>query len=207
MSSDTRAVVPGEASETDSDDDGLAQESVNTNSAKGVVVQGEASETDSDDDKVNEDQVKPVTEKGAKNLSIHGDIPTLKVEQGSLNKESPSSPDTVSVSSLSFTTREGLGVPKYDTLIHHKLRDKNAALLMNIHNAVGGSLNDVSKTVHMANQQMNKSQVIIQDVCQLIRNFCKDLDLVNQKLDVINSTQYIPSINIPAAPTENAGPH
>lgn len=75
---------------------------------------------------------------------------------------SSSSPDTTSLSSLSLNIREGLGAPKYDTLIHHNLRDKNASLLINIHDSVGGALNEVSRTVYSANQQMHRSQIVIQ---------------------------------------------
>lgn len=206
MSVDYHAVVIGEASETDSDDEiSLPPPSVrpqqgSSNSSKvGAVVQGEASETDSDA----EDQQLPSGpisgRQGPESLSIHGDLPPLRVETISSPTDAPSSPDTTSISSLSLSTKEGLGTPKYDTLIHHNLRDKNAALLINIHSAVGRSLNDASKVVFSANQLMHKSQIVIQDVCQLIRNSNKDLDLVIQKVDIINTTRYIPNIRIPSA--------
>ncbi|XP_071819567.1 uncharacterized protein [Apostichopus japonicus] len=199
---DPCVVVVGEASETDSEDEEIEHpphvrpQLASSSDKGGVVVQGEASETDSDDEPV---QVKS-RQQSPESLLIHADFPPLKVEAlPSPRDASSSSPDTTSLSSLSLNIREGLGAPKYDTLIHHNLRDKNASLLINIYDSVGGALTEVSRTVYSANQQMHRSQIVIQDVCQLIKNFCKDLDLVTQKLDVINTTQYIPTINIPSA--------
>ena len=55
-----------------------------------------------------------------------------------------------------------LDPPKYDTLLHRKLRERNISLQASIHEAVGQAVQAKHKDFSASNQMLTKSQVVIQ---------------------------------------------
>ncbi|XP_038073382.1 biogenesis of lysosome-related organelles complex 1 subunit 3-like [Patiria miniata] len=155
----------------------------------GVIVQGEASETDSDEDT----SMKP--KRSVSDPIRHEGLPPLKVEFSSRKKDH----------SLQFpksdqhdkpSSQKELPALKYDTLLHRKLRERNACLQTALYGAVASVFHTSAKELAEANQLLGKSQTVIQDVCHNLRVFTTDLKQIEEKLDAVNSCANIPNICI-----------
>ncbi|XP_070568481.1 biogenesis of lysosome-related organelles complex 1 subunit 3-like [Ptychodera flava] len=172
------SVVDGEASESDS------EEEVNTHQAtKGLVVPGEASETDSEDEAP---EIRPGT-----------GLPPLKVEPGSAG-------DSLSFASSSESDSFGeearsrkKDIPKYDTLLHRKLRDRNSSLRSHLESAVSSAYTTSTKDITSTSQQLVKSQMYVQDVSHNLRVLSGDLTSLQGKVDIIASCNILPTLHVP----------
>lgn len=199
MADNDSRVVSGEASETDSEDElaaaaemlaGRSEPSIGEELRQsGVVVQGEASETESEEDE--EENLAR-----AEQQKFPSQLPPLKVDRSS---RSPSIGSQSSIKSSSSANKASpLDPPKYDTLLHRKLRERNASLQVNIQEAVAQAIQAKHKDLSNANQMLTKSQMVIQDVCYSMRHFSDDIKRTNDKLDIISTSGYLPDFAFPS---------
>ncbi|XP_041463059.1 biogenesis of lysosome-related organelles complex 1 subunit 3-like [Lytechinus variegatus] len=196
-------VVPGEASESDSDDElrraaelvaGRSQTSIGEELRQaGVVVQGEASETDSEED---EEMHRARAEQ--QQFPSQANIPPLKVNRASRSPSIGSQSSIKSGSSASQIKVSPLDPPRYDTLLHRKLRERNISLQINLQDAVAQAIQAKHKEFSNTNQMLTKSQTVIQDVCYSMRHFSDDIKRTNDKLDIISTSGYLPEFNFPS---------
>ncbi|XP_030850998.1 biogenesis of lysosome-related organelles complex 1 subunit 3 [Strongylocentrotus purpuratus] len=202
MSTITR-VVSGEASESDSDDEltaaaelvaGRSQSSIGEELRQaGVVVQGEASETDSE-----EDEEMHLARAEQQQFPSQSNIPPLKVNRASRSPSIGSQSSIKSVSSASQVKVSPLDPPRYDTLLHRKLRERNISLQVSLQEAVAQAIQAKHKEFSNTNQMLTKSQMVIQDVCYSMRHFSDDIKRTNEKLDIISTSGYLPEFNFPS---------
>lgn len=186
-----QTVVQGEASESDEDNDVKADafydssETVQEpNRAKlggtsgGVVVSGEASE--SDEEEVNTDE-------------IH-QLPPLKVDRAdtSATDHLPEG-EPVSPTAVQHTDTHR---PKYNSLLHRKLRDRNIALRQHIADTINQTYVIAGKDLHNNTLQLQKTQVAIQDVSHHMRLTTNDLFHLEDRVDIVASCNILPDINI-----------
>ncbi|XP_054752672.1 biogenesis of lysosome-related organelles complex 1 subunit 3-like [Lytechinus pictus] len=198
-------VVPGEASESDSDDELRraaelvagrtgSQTSIGEELRQaGVVVQGEASETDSEED---EEMHRARAEQ--QQFPSQANIPPLKVNRASRSPSIGSQSSIKSGSSASQIKVSPLDPPRYDTLLHRKLRERNISLQINLQDAVAQAIQAKHKEFSNTNQMLTKSQMVIQDVCYSMRHFSDDIKRTNDKLDIISTSGYLPEFNFPS---------
>ncbi|XP_072018767.1 uncharacterized protein [Amphiura filiformis] len=176
-------VVAGEAAESDS------EEEINTanvrsslasrvSAPKGVVVQGEASETESE----GEEEFADVSVAD----TFQGQSPITPLKVGSL----PTSPKH------DQTEKTPIPPPKYDTLLHRKLRDRNIGLQDDICEAAGEAFQYAIRELHNTNQMLAKSQTVIQEVCHNLMVFSSDLKKIEEMADIINSSTNLPNFTI-----------
>lgn len=190
-------VVPGEAAESDS------EEEINTNAiaaasrlmtapAKGAIVQGEASETESEED--DDDDAAETSSSGA--THHHKSV----VETFATQRQSSITPLKVEPLPLSpkheHTEKASIPPPKYDTLLHRKLRDRNIALQDDICEAASEAFQYGIRELNASNQQLAKSQIVIQEVCHNLMVFSSDLKKMEETMDIINSSTNLPNFTI-----------
>ncbi|XP_002740812.2 uncharacterized protein LOC100378094 [Saccoglossus kowalevskii] len=171
-------VVEGEASESES------EEEINTSHHQlvGLVVAGEASETDSED----EDSVK--TGSG---------LPPLKVKHGSPGDSfsfGSSSGSEITVDDSKPRRKE---ISKYDTLLHRRLRERNAALRNHLESAVNHTYQSGTRDINNTTQQLAKSQMYIQDVSHNLRVLSSDLQSLKNKVDIVMNCNILPTLHVP----------
>ncbi|XP_077977261.1 uncharacterized protein LOC144432840 [Glandiceps talaboti] len=172
---DVVRVVEGEASESDS------EEEINTHeAARGVKVQGEASETDSDDDI-------PQVRQGT-------GLPPLRVDLHSAGDFGSSSESDITTDEFRARRREP---PKYDTLFHRKLRDRNANFRSHIESAASHAYLSSAKDITSTTQQLVKSQMYAQDVSHNLRVLSSDLKSLESKVDIIINCNILPTLHVP----------
>eukprot|EP00057_Strongylocentrotus_purpuratus_P002725 XP_003725109.1 PREDICTED: uncharacterized protein LOC100893309 isoform X1 [Strongylocentrotus purpuratus] len=196
-------VVSGEASESDSDDEltaaaqlvaGRSQSSIGEELRQaGVVVQGEASETD-----IEEDEEMHLARAEQQQFPSQSNIPPLKVNRASRSPSIGSQSSIKSVSSASQVKVSPLDPPRYDTLLHRKLRERNISLQVSLQEAVAQAIQAKHKEFSNTNQMLTKSQMVIQDVCYSMRHFSDDIKRTNEKLDIISTSGYLPEFNFPS---------
>ncbi|XP_003725109.2 uncharacterized protein LOC100893309 [Strongylocentrotus purpuratus] len=196
-------VVSGEASESDSDDEltaaaqlvaGRSQSSIGEELRQaGVVVQGEASETD-----IEEDEEMHLARAEQQQFPSQSNIPPLKVNRASRSPSIGSQSSIKSVTSASQVKVSPLDPPRYDTLLHRKLRERNISLQVSLQEAVAQAIQAKHKEFSNTNQMLTKSQMVIQDVCYSMRHFSDDIKRTNEKLDIISTSGYLPEFNFPS---------
>ncbi|XP_071794377.1 uncharacterized protein [Asterias amurensis] len=161
----------------------------------GVVVQGEASETDDSEDDEDDDEARIKRSSSDPAGIRHAGLPPLKVELSPRNDDSKSL-STGSTTSQNESQHSEKDISKFDTLLHRKLRERNASLQSTLHDCVAGAFLLSAKELGEANQMLAKSQSVIQDVSHNLRVFTTDLKKIEQRLDMINSCVNIPNIRI-----------
>ncbi|XP_048769879.1 biogenesis of lysosome-related organelles complex 1 subunit 3-like isoform X3 [Ostrea edulis] len=179
MESEVRTVVDGEASE--SDDDELSETEA-TKDAPGVdplninavSISGEASESE---EEIEEDEES---------------IPALKVE----TRKSGLKAGNISAASPKLYSSQ----PKYDSLLHKKLREKNANLRRHMVDSVHQMYLVSAKDLHNTSLQLHKSQTFIMDISHNMKLLTNDLFYLEDKVDIVTSCQILPDINIIAQP-------
>ncbi|XP_048769880.1 uncharacterized protein LOC125676030 isoform X4 [Ostrea edulis] len=166
MESEVRTVVDGEASE--SDDDELSETEA-TKDAPGVdplninavSISGEASESE---EEIEEDEES---------------IPALKVE----TRKSGLKAGNISAASPKLYSSQ----PKYDSLLHKKLREKNANLRRHMVDSVHQMYLVSAKDLHNTSLQLHKSQTFIMSMDMEDVQCGKDFELssIFEKLQVV----------------------
>ncbi|CAH1799308.1 unnamed protein product [Owenia fusiformis] len=173
MSNDVsnQTVVAGEASESDDDD---FKESLKP---QGVIVAGEASESEESDDEVKTEGVTP-----------------LSVDENGKGDSVPGEEEQIT---RSLRTGSDIKEPlKFDTLLHRKLREKNISFRRHLYNQVSQTYMTSAKDLHHITQGLLKSQTHVQDVSHNLRLMTNNLFQLQDKVDIITSSNVLPEINI-----------
>ncbi|XP_062616806.1 uncharacterized protein LOC134278510 isoform X2 [Saccostrea cucullata] len=143
-----------------------------------TIVDGEASESDDDEDSVeneekkekkllSEDQVNAVSISGEASESEDEEIPPIKVDTRQSGLQDP--PHLTSAPKL-YSSK-----PKYDSLLHKKLREKNAGLRRHLVDSVHQMYLASAKDLHNTSLQLHKSQALIMDVNHNMKLLTNDL--------------------------------
>ncbi|XP_065926567.1 biogenesis of lysosome-related organelles complex 1 subunit 3 isoform X3 [Magallana gigas] len=168
-----RTVVDGEASESDEEEkvDGVLDvRRSDQNFVNAVSISGEALESD------DEGETDPP-------------IPALRVEHG----ESETRQEETGSHSV---TRLYSSKPKYDSLLHKKLRERNASLRRHLVDSVHQMYLVSAKDLHNTSLQLHKSKALIGDLSHNMRNLTNDLFHLEDRVDIITSCMILPDTNI-----------
>ncbi|ESO94866.1 hypothetical protein LOTGIDRAFT_232286 [Lottia gigantea] len=142
---ESKIVVQGEASESDDD------ENDDLTAPQGVIVSGEASESDEEEIDLRSPTTPP-----------RNDFPPLIVNQRS---ETTSEIPTL----MSPRAAEAKATkPKYDTLLHRKLRESNLLLHSHIVDNCSQAYLSAARNLHTTTQQLQKSHASVQLVFRFI---------------------------------------
>lgn len=216
-----RTVVRGEASESDEEEEQEVQNSslkrvqpflsrvlpskphspVHDSRAKqvvggqAVVVAGEASESE-------EEELDTSASEAAS-----AELPPLKVEQ-SKKLEQGSSSDLSDVPMLMSPRMADsrFNKPKYDTLLHRKLRDNNWQFHEHLVEIAGQTYLGAARSLSSTTAQLTKSHSLLQDVSHSMRLLTNDLFHLDDCIDIIHSCTLLPSINIPVSASSAGEP-
>nr|XP_056703468.1 biogenesis of lysosome-related organelles complex 1 subunit 3 [Euleptes europaea] len=177
------AVVEGEASETDSEEEAYlsSMRPASVPSLSGVKVLGEASETDEEEDS------SPGGPKPELRL-ISPDLPPLIVYRD----EDPGSP--VAVEEKPALRLKHCG--RYSTLLQQKLIESNARLYYDVSSTVKQVYQTAIKEIGAITGQLSDSQNGIINASHSIRLVLEDLQGVADKIDIITSCNLLPDIQI-----------
>ncbi|KAJ8314974.1 hypothetical protein KUTeg_007124 [Tegillarca granosa] len=166
-----KTVVPGEASESD-DEENPVQQSNKTASATATIVSGEASESEEEEEiNTSQDNVLPPLKVDTEGKGDKDDI---------TNGEIPPSPTTPTFKTHEFK-------PKYDT---------NMALRRHIVDTVHHTYLTAAKDLSITTQQLHKSQSAIMDIQHHMRLLTNDSFNLEDKIDIITSCKLLPDITI-----------
>lgn len=148
-------------------------------SGQALMVAGEASESE-------EEEV---------NTSQHGspELTPLKVDV-----QRSSSSDLMELPMLMSTrmVESRYNKPKYDTLLHRKLRESNWQLHDHMVEVGGQAYLSAARGLTSATAQLLKSHSIVQDVSHSMRLLTNDLFHLDNKIDIILSCKLLPDIAI-----------
>lgn len=163
----TKFVVMGEASESDEENVVISVAEQKSGVVQGVIVAGEATESeDESEESYSEASEAFYSRSGA----TRNNVDNMEV-------------DTVVI-------------PKYNTLLHKKLRERNALLRRAIREHSRQCLTNASRMLNTTNQQLLASQVELQDAAAALRKAVNNLNKIDASLETIVLTSYLPSINI-----------
>ncbi|XP_076445017.1 uncharacterized protein LOC143282972 isoform X2 [Babylonia areolata] len=184
-----QTVVRGEAPESDE------EEEQEVAGGQAVVVAGEASESE-------EEEVDTSISEAASS-----ELPPLKVEQ-SKKLEHGSSSDLSDVPMLMSPRMADtrFNKPKYDTLLHRKLRDNNWQFHEHMVEIAGQAYLGAARSLTSTTTQLVKSHSLLQDVSHSMRLLTNDLFHLDDCIDIIQSCQLLPSITIPASEAASTQP-
>ncbi|XP_070189925.1 biogenesis of lysosome-related organelles complex 1 subunit 3-like isoform X2 [Littorina saxatilis] len=185
-----QTVVQGEASESDE------EEEKEVGGTQAVVVAGEASESEE------EEVDTSVSESGSPELTPLKVEPSKKLERGS-------SSDLSDVPMLMSPrmAESRYNKPKYDTLLHRKLRENNWQLHEHMVEVAGQAYLGAARSLSSTTTHLVKSHSVVQDISHSMRLLTNDLFHLEDRIDIIQSCKLLPDINIPApAPAEQAKP-
>ncbi|KAL8584353.1 hypothetical protein ACOMHN_031973 [Nucella lapillus] len=164
-----------------------------------VVVAGEASESE-------EEEVDTADSEAASS-----DLPPLKVEQSKkLERESSSDLSDVPMLISPRMADSRFNKPKYDTLLHRKLRENNWQLHEHMVEIAGQTYLGAARNLSSTTAHLAKSHTMLQDISHSMRLLTNDLFRLDDCIDIVQSCTLLPSINIPvlASPLESASvPH
>ncbi|XP_066281279.1 biogenesis of lysosome-related organelles complex 1 subunit 3-like [Branchiostoma lanceolatum] len=180
-----QVVVAGEASESEDSDgevaaimEGGAGRGVMPDTAQkaGVVVSGEASETDDESD----------TEPGAEIISTDRQQQTATGEAAVESGQSQ----------MGKLEIEKIP-PKYNTLLHKKLDERNRSLKKNIKEFLSASYHHGNRTIHTSTEHLIKSKAALQDVTHNLSVIQRDLGSLQEKVDIISTCNLLPQLTVP----------
>ncbi|CAH1228364.1 BLOC1S3 [Branchiostoma lanceolatum] len=181
-----QVVVAGEASESEDSDGEVAAimeggpgRGVMPDNAQkaGVVVSGEASETDDESD----------TEPGAEVIS------TDRQQQSATGEATLESGGQ---SQMGKPEIEKIP-PKYNTLLHKKLDERNRSLKKNIKEFLSASYHHGNRTIHTSTEHLIKSKAALQDVTHNLSVIQRDLGSLQEKVDIISTCNLLPQLTVP----------
>ncbi|RWS30609.1 hypothetical protein B4U80_02984, partial [Leptotrombidium deliense] len=96
--------------------------------------------------------------------------------------------------------------PKYDSLLHRKLREKNEQLKQELLNIACLPYNNATKEIAAITQQLVKSQKMVQNVSSSLRRCSNELTLIEGTLDSIRANKsMLPKFVNQMKKTTNAG--
>ncbi|XP_046398849.1 uncharacterized protein LOC124165460 [Ischnura elegans] len=167
------------------------------------VVAGEAPESDCEDDVKIVPNSKSSTASTPQGIVVAGEAPESDEE----NEDAGSVSSCASVTSVSSTTSHGSKQtsgwrskssegPKYSTLLHKKLRERNMSLHRNISDLTNHTIHNATKDLNAINQGLLKSQVTLQEAATslhvLLAMTVKLKDSLN--VTISSSAPFLPSI-------------
>ncbi|XP_077192748.1 biogenesis of lysosome-related organelles complex 1 subunit 3 isoform X2 [Paroedura picta] len=184
----SNAVVEGEASETDSEEEAYLSSVplALVPSLSGVKVLGEASETDEEDD-VNPGGPKPEP------CLLSPDLPPLIVYRN----EEVGSPVAVEEKPALHIRHRG----RYSTLLQQKLIESNARLYHDVNSTIRQVYQTAIREIGAITGQLSDSQNGIINTSHSIRLVLEDLQAVADKIDIITSCNLLPDIQIALPPS------
>lgn len=173
-------IIIGEAPESDSEeevnvsvaDTSQCKSSSDISNPQGIVVAGEAPESDE------EDKVSVSSVGSAASISSIASFSHLRKNNSPLEKAKKQE---------SF---------KYNSLLHKKLRERNMSLHKNVIEFIHHNVNVASRDLFATNQQLLKSQVLLQEVALSLHNLHTNLSQLQSKLASARSTPFLSRINI-----------
>ncbi|XP_033106973.1 biogenesis of lysosome-related organelles complex 1 subunit 3-like [Anneissia japonica] len=186
MTTNIRTVVQGEALESDSDSDDAMPAPVEDDSR----VPGEAPETDDE-----EDELTNLSWEHEESKLQLGSFPHLKVETGPGLNAAETNEKLANLQEQVKNLERDL--PKYDTLLHRKLRERNIALHRDMNEVISQAFQNARKDLSSSSQQLSRTQSVIQDACHTLRIFSNDLKSMEEKLDIIKGNNNIPKLTVP----------
>lgn len=215
QTSKVQTVVQGEASESDDDNEGNVQfaniispfpsrvlppnpqtlsplcipkAKAPPAGIQAIVVAGEASE--SDEEEVDTSQ----SEKDSPKL------PPLEVDQNKRFEHGASSDLSIDVPMLLSPrmAESRFNKPKYDTLLHRKLRESNLQLYEHIVDAASQTYLAAARSLNSTTVQFAKSLNLIQDISNSMRLLTNDLFHLDDRVDIVRSCKLLPGISLPA---------
>ncbi|XP_060077473.1 biogenesis of lysosome-related organelles complex 1 subunit 3-like [Ylistrum balloti] len=193
MDTNIPTVVQGEASESDDDEvDASITKNTTDPEQTATVVSGEASESEDDETDVPLEQDKP-------------QLTPLKVDTNGKGDNDIISGDRLSTPTSPIQKTSDVYRPKYDTLLHRKLRDRNALLRRHMVDAVHQAYQTATKDLHNTTQQLHKSQSLVMDISHNMRLLTNDLFYLEDKIDIITTCKILPDINIAVPGAINPG--
>ncbi|XP_041354171.1 biogenesis of lysosome-related organelles complex 1 subunit 3-like isoform X2 [Gigantopelta aegis] len=149
-----------------------------TDAPQGVVVSGEAPESDEEVDTSNQN---------------NQELPVLKVDFQKCETDQAIDPSKLPTLE---TTRMVTSRPKYDTLLHRKLREKNLAFHHHLVEIGSQAYLSSAKQLQNITQNLLKSHKAIQDISHNMRLLTNDLFHLEDKIDIIATCHLLPDINI-----------
>lgn len=169
-----------------------------------TVVAGEASESD-------EEEVNPIsgtvsgTRTNDSDVVVTGEAPESEDEMdsapvlSSLNVQHSEAGDESMLS-----TEHHIPVspvqdhkPKFNSLLNRKLRERNIALRKHIVDTITHSYSSAAKELHNIGLQIQKSQIIAQDVSHNMRNSTNGLLRIEDTLGIFSTCEILPDITFP----------
>ncbi|XP_064618060.1 biogenesis of lysosome-related organelles complex 1 subunit 3-like [Liolophura sinensis] len=180
-----QTVVEGEAPESDEDEE-VRQISENSQSQNdtvstpqrvrtGLVVAGEASESEEEE------------------IDTRETVPPLMVNK---DGEGDGSRVLLREESHSPLLDRQAEKPKYNTLLHKKLRERHAMFRRHLVASSAQMYLSASKDLHNTTQQLMKTQLVVQDISHNMRLLTNDLFHLEDRIDIISSCNLLPDINI-----------
>ncbi|XP_059486002.1 biogenesis of lysosome-related organelles complex 1 subunit 3 [Neocloeon triangulifer] len=171
---------------------------------------GEAPETESEEEIDTEcPQKEKVKTKTADELNLRNITPASPAASGRIVAgEAPESDDEieemgspcstpVSQQKLDGTATVGPKEEvKYKSLLHKKLRSTNVHLRRGVNDIVHYNINQAARDLNFADQQLLKSQGVLQDTSSQLRLLGANLTQLNEMLQIITSP-FLPNIQIP----------
>ncbi|XP_054855476.1 biogenesis of lysosome-related organelles complex 1 subunit 3 [Eublepharis macularius] len=181
------AVVEGEASETDSEEEVYLSSvpPASLPNLSGVKVLGEASESDEEDNAPGGPKTEPQL--------ISSDLPPLIVYRN----EEPGSPLAVEEKPALHIRHRG----RYSTLLQQKLIESNTRLYYDVSSTVKNVYQTAIKEIGAITGQLSDSQNGIINASHSIRLVLDDLQGVADKIDIITSCNLLPDIQIALPPS------
>lgn len=169
-------IVPGEAPESDDEEIGGG---ARTTGLQGTAVMGEAPESSSSEaDDADGDERLDSVQSVSSAASVLSLLSPIK--------------DPLKDSSLSNSKDE----TKYNSLLHKKLRERNASLRRSVEDYIHQSVGTAARDLNSIDQHLLKSQVTLQEAATSLRILQSNLSHIHSKLSSITSSTYLPSINV-----------
>ncbi|CAB3379429.1 Hypothetical predicted protein [Cloeon dipterum] len=86
---------------------------------------------------------------------------------------------------------------KYKSLLHKKLRAKNSQMWRGINDLAHLNINQAARDLNFADQQLLKSQGVLQDTSAQLRILGSNLTQLNELLNLITASPFLPNVQIP----------
>ncbi|KAI5729655.1 hypothetical protein M8J76_005000 [Diaphorina citri] len=167
------------------------------NPSKNLVL-GEAPESDEDEDMPN-----------IMSMSKHAHADIVAGEASESDEEISNEPDntTVSVTTGDSTETHSTNKPspavintQYDSILHRKLREHNYLLQTAVKDFLHSTTAKAVKSLNNSNQQLMKTQIILQETASALKSCSNNMNLVHNKLSSSLANTVIPDIQIQVPP-------
>ncbi|XP_055714674.1 uncharacterized protein LOC129808798 [Phlebotomus papatasi] len=86
--------------------------------------------------------------------------------------------------------------PQFSSILHRKLYERNELLWRHMYSFVQTTLVSASKQIIAADQQLLKSQIILQSVATAVKKLNTSSNQVAERLRNITTSNFLPQINI-----------